>query len=127
MVSLALYRHPEDIPLSAPAAAVLGDLAWLAGAWVGTRGKSSIEERWSPPLGGAMLGVSRTVKGGAMVAFEYLRVVERDGGFFVQIGKPLGLLRPTPRRCGGLDVATFDPAATAGTRDGACTCGNAAG
>ena len=27
-----------------------------------------------------MLGVSRTVKGGSMVAFEYLRIVERDGG-----------------------------------------------
>lgn len=78
--SVALYRHPEDIALPAPAQAAIGDLEWLAGAWVGTRGKSSIEERWSPPLGGAMLGVSRTVKGGKMVAFEFLRVVEHDGG-----------------------------------------------
>jgi hypothetical protein len=80
--SVGLYRHAQDIPLPTPAKAVIGDMAWLAGAWVGTRSSgSSIEERWSPPLGGAMLAVSRTVNtSGRMVAFEYLRVVERDGG-----------------------------------------------
>ncbi len=36
-----------------------------------------------------MLGVSRTVKGGSMVAFEYLRIVERDGGL-VYIAQPGG-------------------------------------
>jgi hypothetical protein len=81
--SVALYRHPQDIALPAPAKAAIGDLAWLAGAWGGTRGEggaTSIEERWSPPLGGAMLGVSRTVSRGSMRAFEFLRIVERDGG-----------------------------------------------
>jgi hypothetical protein len=28
-----------------------------------------------------MLGTSRTVRGGKMIAFEFLRVVERDGGW----------------------------------------------
>lgn len=80
--SIALYRHPQDIPLPTPAKAAIGDLAWLAGAWVGKRSSgSSIEERWSPPLGGAMLAVSRSVNtSGKMVAFEYLRIVEKDGG-----------------------------------------------
>ena len=89
--SVALYRHPEDIALPAPAQAAIGDLVWLAGAWVGTRGKSSIEERWSPPGGGAMLGVSRTVRGDKMTAFEFLRIVERDGGLVYKAqpgGKP---------------------------------------
>ena len=87
--SLALYRHPEDIPLPAPARGTIADMEWLAGAWVGTRGQSSIEERWSPPSGGAMLGVSRTVRGDRMVGFEYLRVVERDGGL-VYVAQPGG-------------------------------------
>lgn len=94
--AVGLYRHAEDIALPAPARAAIGDLAWLAGAWVGTRGEtgSSIEERWSPPLGGAMLATSRTVnKSGRMVAFEYLRVVERDGGL-VYIAQPGGV-KPT--------------------------------
>jgi hypothetical protein len=92
--SVSLFRHPKDIALPPPAKATMGDLAWLAGAWVGTRGEkgaTSIEERWSPPLGGAMLAVSRTVSRGKdkMVAFEYLRVVERDGGL-VYIAQPGG-------------------------------------
>ncbi len=67
-------------------------MAWLAGAWGGTRGAqgaTSIEERWSPPLGGAMLAVSRTVSRGRMSAFEYLRIVERDGGL-VYVAQPGG-------------------------------------
>ena len=93
--SVGLYRHAQDIALPAPAKAAIGDLAWLAGAWVGTRSSgSSIEERWSPPLGGAMLAVSRTVNtSGKMVAFEYLRIVERDGGL-VYIAQPGGA-KPT--------------------------------
>lgn len=93
--SIGLYRHAEDIPLPAPAKATIGDLTWLAGAWVGTRSSgSSVEERWSPPLGGAMLAVSRTVNtSGKMVAFEYLRIVERDGGL-VYIAQPGGA-KPT--------------------------------
>ena len=91
--SVGLYRHAQDIALPAPAKAAIGDLAWLAGAWVGTRGAegaTSIEERWSPPLGGAMLAVSRTVNtSGKMVGFEYLRIVERDGGL-VYIAQPGG-------------------------------------
>ncbi|MDX2130912.1 MAG: DUF6265 family protein [Planctomycetota bacterium] len=80
--AVGLYRHAEDIPMPTPAEAVIADVAWIAGAWVGTRPSgSSMEERWSPPLGGAMLAVSRAVNSsGKMVAFEYLRIVEREGG-----------------------------------------------
>jgi hypothetical protein len=90
--SVGLFRHPQDIPMPTPAKSTIGDLAWLAGNWVGTRGAEgtiSIEERWSPPLGGAMLAVSRTVSRGRMGAFEFLRIVERDGGL-VYIAQPGG-------------------------------------
>ncbi|MGE3174560.1 MAG: DUF6265 family protein [Planctomycetota bacterium] len=88
--SIGLYRHAEDIAMPAPAAATIGDIGWLAGAWVGTRSSgATTEERWSPPLGGAMLGVSRTVSRGRMTAFEYLRIVERDGGL-VYVAQPGG-------------------------------------
>jgi hypothetical protein len=88
--SVGLYRHAEDIAMPAPSRAVIADMAWLAGAWVGTRSSgASIEEQWSPPLGGAMLGVSRMVSRGKMSAFEYLRIVERDGGL-IYIAQPGG-------------------------------------
>lgn len=87
-----LYRHAQDIAMPVPARAVIGDLAWLAGAWVGTRGTNgaiSFEERWSAPKGGAMLATSRTVSRDKMSAFEFLRIIERDGGL-VYIAQPGG-------------------------------------
>ncbi len=89
--SVGLYRHAEDIKMPAAAKATIDDLKWLAGAWVGKRSTgSSTEERWSPPLGGAMLAVSRSVNAsGKMFGFEYLRIVERESGL-VYVAQPGG-------------------------------------
>jgi len=90
--SVGLYRHPQDIALPAPAKAAIADMAWLAGAWGGTRGAegaTTIEERWSPPGDGAMSGTSRTVTRGKLTASENLRIVERDRGL-VYIAQPGG-------------------------------------
>ena len=86
---VALYRHPEEIALPKPAKATISDIAWLADVWVSKKRTSSTEERWSPPKGGAMLGTSQTIRTGKMVAFEYLRIVERDGGL-VYVAQPGG-------------------------------------
>jgi hypothetical protein len=72
-----------------PARATLTQLAWLAGTWSGDSGPIAFEERWTPAAGGAMLAVSRTLKGDRMVAFEFLRIVERDGTL-VYIAQPNG-------------------------------------
>ena len=71
------------------ARATISDIAWLTGAWEGRNGPAVFEERWTPPGGGAMLAVSRTIKGDRMVAFEFLRIVER-GGTLVYIAQPNG-------------------------------------
>jgi hypothetical protein len=67
----------------------LAQMAWLAGIWAGAAGPATFEERWTPPAGGAMLAVSRTLKGDRMVAFEFLRIVERNEGL-VYIAQPNG-------------------------------------
>ncbi len=64
-------------------------LAWLAGAWSGTMGRAAIEEHWLPPAGNTLLGVSRTVATGRMVAFEYLRIIEKNGETFY-VAQPNG-------------------------------------
>jgi len=64
-------------------------MSWLAGAWNGGSGPVSFEERWTAAAGGAMLAVSRTIKGDRMVAFEFLRIVERDGTL-IYIAQPDG-------------------------------------
>ena len=72
-----------------PARASIAQVAWIAGTWSGGANAATFEERWTPPAGGAMLAVSRTLKGDRMVAFEFLRIVERDGGL-VYVAQPSG-------------------------------------
>jgi len=88
-LAVGLTAQPQAPQRAAPARATLGQLTWLAGDWAGTMGRSSIEERWTPAGGGAMLAVSRTIAGERLVAFEFLRIVERDGGL-VYIAQPNG-------------------------------------
>ena len=61
-------------------AATLGQIDWLAGTWIGTSGTTAFEERWTPPGGGSMLAVARSLRNGVMNAFEFLCIVQRNGG-----------------------------------------------
>jgi hypothetical protein len=64
------------------AAAAIADVAWIDGTWVSepaSAAGATTEERWTPPAGGAMIGISRTMRGPTMSAFEFLCIVERDG------------------------------------------------
>jgi hypothetical protein len=76
-------------PSPKPIAAKIDQVGWMSGNWVGTDGGVSFEERWTPPAGGAMLAVSRTLKDGRMAAFEFLRIIERNGGL-VYVAQPGG-------------------------------------
>ena len=87
---IAALCGPAGAQVQRPAAqATASQVAWLAGVWQGGNGPLTFEERWTPPAGGAMLAVSRTLKGDRMVAFEFLRIIERDGGL-VYIAQPNG-------------------------------------
>jgi hypothetical protein len=85
----AIYRKsgpPADVPAtpSVQVQAKIAQLDWLTGTWSGTAGSTAFEERWAPPAGGSMLAVSRTLRAGAMTAFEFLCIVERNGGLVYQ-------------------------------------------
>lgn len=51
----------------------------MAGCWRAETGGGVVEERWSAPAGGTMLGTGRVLAGGRTVFFEFLRV-EAEGG-----------------------------------------------
>jgi hypothetical protein len=76
-------------PAAKPTPATIGQIGWLAGVWTGTLGPNDIEERWTPPAGGSMLAISRTIRAGVMNAFEFLCIVEREGGL-VYVAMPNG-------------------------------------
>ena len=86
--AIALAGTNAQAPRPA-ARATIAQVAWLGGNWSGGANDVTVEERWTPSAGGAMLAVSRTIKGNRMVAFEFLRIVERDDGL-VYIAQPNG-------------------------------------
>ena len=55
-------------------------LAWMEGYWTGTTDGVAMEEVWTAPKGGALLGMHRDVKDGKMVSFEFFRIDTTPNG-----------------------------------------------
>jgi hypothetical protein len=72
----------------------IDDFAWLTGCWTMTRGESVVEEQWLRPLGGTLMGISRTVKGGRTVEHEFLQIREVEGKL-AYVAKPSGQAEAT--------------------------------
>jgi hypothetical protein len=64
-------------------------LEWMSGAWSVSSGTRVVEEMWTRPAGGTMIGAGRTVGGGTTKFFEFLRIVEKDGTL-VYVAMPKG-------------------------------------
>lgn len=65
--------------LAGKAWAQSSNLDWLSGNWCLTADNQTVEESWSSAVGGQLLGMSRTIVGGTVVAFEFLRIETTDG------------------------------------------------
>ncbi len=94
---LALFSAPprvEDPPAKAAPAHTIDDVAWISGSWESAGGATTMDENWSYPSGGAMLGTGRVVSGGKMKFFEFLRIQVLKGGL-TYVAQPGGG-SPTP-------------------------------
>ena len=67
----------------------LQGVAFLAGHWVGKSGQVEMEEIWTEPKGGVMLGLHRDVAPGKPAFFEFLWIEQRDGRL-VYVASPQG-------------------------------------
>jgi hypothetical protein len=64
-------------------------LAWIQGCWETSSPQRTIEEQWMAPLGGSMIGMGRTVRGGALVEYE-LVVIREQGDRLAYEAHPSG-------------------------------------
>lgn len=55
------------------------EFTWLTGSWVGEGLGGQVEEVWSAPVGGAMVGHFRLVRDGKPVFYELLTILEVEG------------------------------------------------
>ena len=79
-----VYKRSTEVlptPKAAPTgpAATIAEAAWISGVWSGPNGSVTVEERWTPPASGGMIGVGRTLRGAALANFEFLCIAERNG------------------------------------------------
>lgn len=72
----------------------LESLAWLSGCWQSRNDDldsvSGSVEIWSPPSGGAMLGLGRTLRDGVLVSQESMQIREQPDGAIVFVAQPSG-------------------------------------
>ena len=74
IAALAAWAWPGGSP-----DARVTQVAWLAGCWELRPPDRVVEEQWTRPRGGLMLGVGRTVRGDSLVEYEQVRIFERGG------------------------------------------------
>ena len=73
-------EHTLRLAPDAPAGAgKIEDLAWLEGHWKGEGLGGTIEEIWTAPADGKMMGMFRLVKDGKPVFYEIISLGEFDG------------------------------------------------
>lgn len=61
----------------------ISELAWLAGDWqTAPGGRARVEEHWTIPAGGTMIGMGRTVVGDKTAEFEFLRIEQRGADIY---------------------------------------------
>jgi hypothetical protein len=86
---LSLLAACAAMPASA-AGDTLEKLGWLQGCWAAAGGEPGSAEHWMAPAGGTMLGMSRTVRKGRTVAYEFIRIEQGADGRLVFIAQPSG-------------------------------------
>ena len=81
-------QTPNTIRLAADAPrpkAQIADLAWLAGRWVGEGLGGTMDEVWSEPAGGAMVGYFRLVRDGKPVFYEIMTLLESENSLEMRL------------------------------------------
>ena len=68
----------------------IATLGWMTGCWAAVGQEAGSGEYWTAPAGGSMLGVSRTVRGGRTVGFEFMRIADNDSAQLAFFARPSG-------------------------------------
>lgn len=67
-------------PLAAQERYTLDDVSFLSGCWAGQLGSLDMREQWTEAAGGVMLSTTRYLRDGAVVDWEFGRIVEDANG-----------------------------------------------
>lgn len=74
-----LTEHIRKLGNSKPQPATIEDMKWLAGTWRGKGMGGTVEEIWSEPQAGVMMGMFRFMQEGKLQMLELMTLSEKDG------------------------------------------------
>ena len=60
-------------------------LAWMAGSWIGQADGDPVDEHWSTPAGGTMMGMFRWLKNGRVYYYELLVIEPTANGLVLRL------------------------------------------
>lgn len=105
LFAMALAATPP-----APLPGEIDKLGFIAGCWTLTRPNGAkIEEQWLAPAGGAMIGMSRSVRDGKLREFEFMRILPGADGKLQYVAIPSGQAEAAfPMREIGENAVTFE-------------------
>ncbi len=95
MLSKSLAGCAMLLAAAAASADPVAKLGWLQGCWAQDRAEAGSVEQWSSAAGGTMLGMSRTIKNGKTVDFEFVQIREVEPGKLAYIAHPSGQQKAT--------------------------------
>lgn len=74
-LTLAVLVLAAPLGAAEPKTVKVEDLAWMAGRWTGAMEGDPLEEQWTAPAGGTMMGMFRWMKqDGTTFMFEFLTI-----------------------------------------------------
>lgn len=90
----------------------LSHAAWLAGCWAAEGKDAGSQENWMAPVGGTMIGMSRTVRAGKTIEFEFIRISTNSEGQLAYTATPSGQREATfvARSIGAGELVFENPA-----------------
>ncbi len=91
IVWLGLLALPAALATAAtPAKLTVENFAWLEGVWTGVTNGVAMEEYWSSPAGGGLVGMHKDTKGGRIISYEFFRIVPGDSSGVCYLTSPNG-------------------------------------
>lgn len=85
LVSLNPQEAQDSPPAQTEAVETIEDYAWMAGRWTGPGLGGIVEEVWSPPIGGQMIGHFGMYRDGKPIFYELMMMDEAEPGSGVRL------------------------------------------
>jgi hypothetical protein len=85
LIALCFFSLVVALPAQNTAPADIKVISWLAGSWKGEGFGGEVEELWSQPASGSMIGMFRAIEKGKLSFLEFEQIGEQNGSLVFKV------------------------------------------